>query len=187
VTGSARPDAARGDALEVRVRAAVAAEFQAIPTIHLESRKLFIEAGRPEVEHMKVVDQALIERAAGQDGLLVAEVAGEVVGFALCERFADIAHLHQMSVLPQHTGVGLGSRLLEELAARCTHRGDHTMTLITYIDVPWNRPFYRRHSFEDTDPTPHLTTLLRVEAERGVDVRRRVAMSRTLCINPGRH
>ncbi|MCY1459367.1 ribosomal-protein-alanine acetyltransferase [compost metagenome] len=74
--------------------------------------------------------------------------AGRIVGFA-CARLADQAlHLHEISVRQEAQGQGVGRRLLQQVvdAGRCA--GVRELTLTTFVDVPWNAPFYARFGFE---------------------------------------
>jgi GNAT superfamily N-acetyltransferase len=70
------------------------------------------------------------------------------VGFA-CARLADHAlHLHEISVRQEAQGQGVGRQLLQQVvdAGRCA--GVRELTLTTFVDVPWNAPFYARFGFE---------------------------------------
>lgn len=166
------------------MRAARADDISTIPDIHSASRRLFTDIGQDEFVDVGVVDGPLIATSLAQGGLLVVEVWNELVGFALCERFAETSHLHQMSVLPEHTGRGIGSRLLQALVAHRAEHGDRQMTLVTYSDIPWNRPFYLKHGFGDIEAPPHIELLLHAEAMEGIDLSRRVVMSLSLTDDP---
>ena len=76
------------------------------------------------------------------------DTAGRIVGFA-CARLADQAlHLHEISVCQEAQGQGVGRRLLQQVvdAGRCA--GVRDLTLTTFVNVPWNAPFYARFGFE---------------------------------------
>jgi GNAT superfamily N-acetyltransferase len=135
---------------------------------------------RAEILRLAPLARLLFERALLEDGA----AGGRDVGFGLMERAADGGgHLHQLSVLPDAGRRGFGTLLLEHLVARARGRGRTAMTLITYADVPWNRPFYERRGFAvlDADALPsHVEAQLREERLAGLDPGRRVAMAREL-------
>lgn len=53
----------------------------------------------------------------------------------------------QVSVHPTHARQGLGKMLLDTVAAWAEQRRPTAITLTTYSDVPWNRPYYERLGF----------------------------------------
>jgi len=111
----------------------------------------------------------------------VAERDGAVCGYALADIVDGTAHLEQVTVHPDHGRQGIGRRLIEAVAGWAADRGDRSMTLLTFRDVPWNGPYYRRLGFADVadgDLGPELAALRRHEAELGLDVSIRGAMRR---------
>ncbi|ANH40302.1 acetyltransferase [Nocardioides dokdonensis FR1436] len=113
------------------------------------------------------------ERAAEPGHLLVATSDREVVGFAHVLVLEDghdrIAHLEQVSVLPEHGRRGLGARLVRAAAEEARWDGFDRLTLCTYRDVPWNAPFYARIGFEVVEPRGVLGELRDRERSRGLD------------------
>ncbi|MHB2051238.1 GNAT family N-acetyltransferase [Pseudomonas sp. VEM90] len=97
----------------------------------------------------EVMDGAAHRAFVEEGGSWVAQdAAGCIVGFA-CARLADQAlHLHEISVRQEAQGQGVGRRLLQQVvdAGRCA--GVRELTLTTFVDVPWNAPFYARFGFE---------------------------------------
>ncbi|HBK51358.1 MAG TPA: N-acetyltransferase [Pseudomonas sp.] len=97
----------------------------------------------------EVMDCATHRAFVEAGGSWVAEdPAGHIVGFA-CARLADQAlHLHEISVRQEAQGQGVGRRLLQQVvdAGRCA--GVRDLTLTTFVNVPWNAPFYARFGFE---------------------------------------
>ncbi len=112
--------------------------------------------------------------------VLVAEDASRVVGFARLEVVDGEAHLEQLSVLPDATGRGVGTALLDASVGWAARAGHDAVTVCTFADVPWNGPFYARRGFQPlTDLTPGLRTLRETERHLGLDgVGRRVVMRR---------
>lgn len=122
---------------------------------------------------------------AQRDGhLWVALADDRPVGFAhveLLER--DAVHLEELDVHPDHGRRGLGTKLVQHVCAWAAAQGRAFVTLTTFADVPWNRPFYARLGFHVIAPE-HLSASLRSvvasEAGRGLDPSRRVVMKRRI-------
>lgn len=138
------------------------------------------------------------ERAAEPGFILV--VGQPAVGFAhvieLSPEDRSRVHLEQLSVLPDAARHGLGTMLLLAALGVALERGHDQITLMTYADVPWNRPWYARHGFREIDlarlagtaerdTARLLEPLRRTEARLGLERHgRRVAMIRTLVDEP---
>lgn len=93
------------------------------------------------------------------------------------------AHIEQVSVHPRAAGRGLGRALIETAAVWARQHGLKALTLTTYQDVPWNRPYYERLGFQivdDAHMTPGLRRLRAQEAAAGLDQWPRVVMHRSL-------
>ena len=88
-------------------------------------------------------------------------------------------HIVEMDVLPSHGRLGIGSRLLEHAVAKCKVLGARETTLTTFLNIPWNAPFYAQHGFRrvsNVSHFPHLDQALQRESTRGLG--ERVAMYR---------
>ncbi|MFE6733250.1 GNAT family N-acetyltransferase [Microbacterium sp. NPDC057650] len=93
------------------------------------------------------------ERAAEPGFLLVGEVDGRVVGFAHVLEPDGKVHLEQVAVLPRFGRRGFGRRLVEEALRVAAGHGHQEITLRTYVDVPWNAPFYASCGFRRSEPS----------------------------------
>jgi len=114
--------------------------------------------------------------------LLVAAVAGEVVGFAHVTDQDGHAHLEQLSVLPEHGRRGIGSALVQAAMEEARWAGYDDMSLCTYRDVPFNGPFYARLGFAEVERLEaYQQRLHEHEIALGLDANGvRVVMSRRL-------
>jgi len=119
--------------------------------------------------------------AEGAAHVWVAEDGGAVVGFIAVDVVDRCAHVEELSVHPDHEGRGHGSALLDEVARWAADEGLAGVTLTTYRDVQWNRPFYERRGFRvlaDDELTPGLRQVVAHEATIGLDPDLRVVMRR---------
>ena len=84
---------------------------------------------------------------------------------------------------PCHARQGIGRRLIDHAAAWARAHELRSLTLTTYLDVPWNAPYYRRLGFRHLSPdeeTPGLRMIKRRERAAGLEVWPRTSMSRRL-------
>ena len=124
-----------------------------------------------------------LNEATQRGHLWVATCDGEVVGFAQAMVLDGIAHLDEIDVVPAHTGKGVGSRLIETVCRWARTAGYPSVTLSTFRDVPWNRPFYERRGFHVVDERalpPQHVALVATERSRGLRTDLRVVMERPL-------
>jgi hypothetical protein len=76
---------------------------------------------------------------------------------------------------------GIGATLIEAVAWWAQQQGFDAMTLMTFRDVPWSRPYYERLGFRVVDEaqlTSGLRKLQAHEATLGINRWPRVAMRR---------
>jgi GNAT superfamily N-acetyltransferase len=109
------------------------------------------------------------------------------VAYLLVQVIDASAHIEQVSVHPRAARQGLGHDLIETAACWARQHGLKALTLTTYRDVPWNRPYYERLGFQivdDADITPGLRRLRAQEAAAGLDQWPRVVMQRSLNADP---
>jgi GNAT superfamily N-acetyltransferase len=105
------------------------------------------------------------------------------VAYLLADVVDGCAHLEQVSVHPDRARQRLGQELLEHLTTWARERRLAATTLTTYVDVPWNGPYYERLGFRflgDEELTPGLRRIRRAEADRGLDRWPRAAMRREI-------
>jgi GNAT superfamily N-acetyltransferase len=110
-------------------------------------------------------------RSADPGFMLLADgdTTGKPLGFAHVLEVDTIAHLEQLSVLPEFGRRGYGRRLVRAAAHEAHLRGHKQLTLRTFADVPWNAPFYKKCGFAETEPeTPFHLDLLVAEEKLGL-------------------
>ena len=158
------------------------AEF--LPAIELAAGQLFrtIE-GLDGVAGMHAIPADHQRRYIRKGHCLVAEVEGERIGFLSTEPCGRELSIREFSVHPDWQGQGVGSVMLRACGIDARNAGFSAITLTTFVDVPWNAPFYSRHGFvriEDPDAHPRLRDEIETEVAHGLPRERRCAMIRFL-------
>ncbi|SOE04201.1 GNAT family N-acetyltransferase [Blastococcus haudaquaticus] len=105
------------------------------------------------------------------------------VAYLLADLVDGCAHLEQVSVHPEQAHRRLGRELLDHLTAWAGEHGLPALTLTTFVDVPWNGPYYERLGFRflaEAELTPELRRIRRAGADHGLDRWPRAAMRREL-------
>jgi GNAT superfamily N-acetyltransferase len=93
------------------------------------------------------------------------------------------AHIDQVSVHPDHARRRIGAKLIDHLAHWARQRKMSELTLTTFVDVPWNAPYYRRLGFRPLTPdeeTPGLRAIRLAEQTRSLDRYPRQCMTLSL-------
>ena len=159
----------------VDIRVAGPADLAEIPTIDERAEAIFRVAGY--ALPARAFDDAALDCAR-----LVLVVDDPPAGFVWVDELDDEAHLRELSVLPRAMRRGHGSRLLEAACRWASEQGYPAMTLTTFVDVPWNAPFYAARGFVTVDaPGPELQAVRERERLAGLDaVGPRVVMRREL-------
>jgi GNAT superfamily N-acetyltransferase len=109
--------------------------------------------------------------------------ANRSVGYLLVGVLDGAAHIDQVSVHPDHARKGIGRELIERAAAWALAHGYRSLTLTTYVDVPWNGPYYERLGFRylsRDEETAGLRAIRAHEREIGLDIWARTSMARRL-------
>ena len=104
------------------------------------------------------------------------------VGYSFAYPVEDTIYVAQLSVHRDHQRRGLGTALLDTVEAWAAKEGLGALSLVTYTDVPWNAPWYRRIGFVDV-PAMALSSGLHNLLERALadgSEWRRSLMCRTL-------
>ncbi|PSP75842.1 N-acetyltransferase [Halobacteriales archaeon QS_1_68_20] len=95
--------------------------------------------------------EAEIDR--GDAAVLVAERAGEIVGFTHAAWSGDEGDVMRVYVDPDHRGQGVGSALLESAVATLFERDVAEVRAMVLADNDPGNEFYRSHGFEREEET----------------------------------
>lgn len=174
-------DAVKKATPDYEIRHADPETLEFLPAIEVAAARIFpVEDLAPEL-YEEGPPVAFFEQAARRGRLwtAVARTSGQPVGFALATVVDGSAHLYEMDVHPDHGRHGLGTALVDAVAAWARKKRFPCVTLTTFRHLPWNAPFYRRLGFAEIPPaelTPELLKLLEQEVQHGLDGAKRVAM-----------
>ena len=168
-----------------RIRTARPADAAQLPAVERSAGRAFLalpslewlagDAGQPVERHRDWID--------GGYALVAVDEDDAPVGFLSAERQGDTLHLWELSVCHAWQGRGIGRALLTQLIATARRRQVAVLTLTTFRDVAWNRPFYETLGFvtlAEPDLPAGLRRILAREAEHGLPPERRCAMRLTL-------
>lgn len=111
----------------------------------------------------------------------VADVDGEIVGYAIASVVDGEGHIDQLSVVPEMQRQGIGQSLLQAALGWSERERHPSVTLTTFVDVPWNGPWYERQGFRflrSDELGPELRAIRERERAAGLEIRPRAAMRR---------
>jgi ribosomal protein S18 acetylase RimI-like enzyme len=173
-------------ALPAPIRRARPDEIDAVVAADRAAGELFRAVGMPEVADDPPPPRAEYERFSRSGDLWVVPAgpadADPPVALALLEAVDGALHVEQLSVDPRWSRRGLGRALLDHASDLARADGQPAVTLTTFVDVPFNAPYYRRLGFEDVPEDelgPGLGAILAAERARFTGPRHaRVAMRR---------
>jgi GNAT superfamily N-acetyltransferase len=121
--------------------------------------------------------------ADGGRAFVAVDDGDEPAGYLLLEVVDGAAHIEQVSVHPDAGRRGFGTALMREAEAWARRNGFEAITLTTYVDVPWNGPYYERLGFRTLSPeeeTPGLRAIREHERAHGLDAWPRACMAKPI-------
>ncbi len=131
------------------IRLAEPVDIENLQQIERAANAIFAEFGMAEVAALPADSTEEFTRyiAAGRAWVETDGSAEIPVGFILVNVVDGAAHIDQVSVDPTQARRGIGRRLIEAVAAWARAAGLPALTLTTFVDVPWNAPYYERLGF----------------------------------------
>lgn len=162
------------------VRPTTAADIAALPDIERAAGQCFRQI--PELSWLAqgpVISARCHQHYLQQEMSWVVEHSGQPRGFLLAEAQDSTLFIVELSVHQASQGIGLGRRLLSDVAVEAKARSFTSLTLTTFRDVPWNAPWYARMGFEmlpETSLNDALRQKLAQEVAHGMAYESRCAM-----------
>ena len=166
------------------VRLARVGDLERLREIERLAGRLFAEIGMTLVAEDEPASVEELRAFVAEGRSFVAEapdLPGVPAGYLLVAEVDGVAHLEQVSVDPVYTGQQLGRLLVEQAVAWARDHDYPAITLTTFTDVEWNRPWYTRLGFSAVEPlTPGLRAISDHEKAHGLDRWPRAAMRREI-------
>ena len=162
------------------VRPARAGDAPELQEIERRAGERFRDIGMPEIaDDEPPALEVLVRYAAAGRSWVATDDADRPIGYVLVDAVDGCAHIEQVTVGPDHQGVGIGRALIDEVHRWAQERAMPAVTLTTFRAVPWNAPLYEHLGFrvvEESEIGPELRALRDDEAGHGLDPTQRVCM-----------
>jgi GNAT superfamily N-acetyltransferase len=172
----------------IPIRPAHADELVLLQAIEVAAGTLFVHVG---MSYISDHDPPSLDRLEGyrQAGRAWVATTGDdrPVAYLIADVLDGNAHIEQVSVHPDFGRQGIGRSLIDGAETWAVDRGLRAVTLTTFADVPWNRPYYARCGFitmEEADMGPELARRWIEETGHGLSRHPRVAMIRPATWQP---
>lgn len=144
----------------MRIRPLGPADSRAVRCIEREAGVAFAQIGMTAVAGMPVVSMdELAELCAAGRSHVAADELDRPLAFLLSSIVDGCAHIEEVSVDPAAARRGIGGALIEHLVRIAGAEGLAFVTLTTFLEVPWNAPYYRRLGFVAVEPSAHGSQL----------------------------
>jgi ribosomal protein S18 acetylase RimI-like enzyme len=165
------------------LRTARKEDLPKLAAVERRSSQLFADTPHAFLVGAPTLSMGILTQQHALGAVWVVTHDDEPVGFAVAGEHGGDGYLYEIDVDPAHGQRGLGRRLMDAAFEWARAAGYDTMTLSTFVDVPWNAPFYETLGFRtvpDADHTPAMIETRFFEAKAGFLVDRRVFMRRSL-------
>jgi len=172
--------------MSIIIRPAEPDEFSKLGDIERSAGELFRDHGMSDIAEGSVVPPEFAISFARYGAALVAEVEGNLAGFAFGASYDVHAHLYEVSVARAFQGKGIGRKLVDAIIEWANSKSFQAITLSTFSDVAWNAPFYETLGFRKLDAhewTPAFHVLRAHEEDAGLDIDRRCFMRKELSVH----
>jgi GNAT superfamily N-acetyltransferase len=165
-----------------RIRPATPDDALAEQAIERAAGARFRTVGMADIaDHEPDSVDALARYATSGRSWVAVDDDGDPLGYVLVDDLDGNAHVEQISVGPEHQGLGVARALLDEVDRWAAAEGRPALTLTTFTAVAWNRPLYEHLGFRvlaDGELGPGLRARRDEEAGHGLDPATRVCMRR---------
>jgi ribosomal protein S18 acetylase RimI-like enzyme len=170
--------------MPVAIRSVRPDEAAQLRAVERDAGERFRTVGLAAIADNEPTSEAFIA-AIRTHGVALCAVDGDdrPVGFLLAGQLDQALHVYELSVDTASGGRGIGRRLMSEVTEAARRHGIAALTLATFRDVPWNRPFYERLGFVEVLPldwSPAFHLLHAAERLSGLPTERRLFMRKEL-------
>ncbi|SMH29287.1 GNAT family N-acetyltransferase [Mesorhizobium australicum] len=134
------------------IRRAAAEDIDAMLTIGERADRLFAEHGFPQIAALPPTPRSEFHRFVTDNDAWLALWHDVPAGFAVAGQAAGEYWLKEIAVDPARGRRGVGGALLSTVIDHARAGGASRVFLSTFLDVPFNRPFYERRGFTVIEP-----------------------------------
>ena len=165
------------------IRPASPDEVDQLRDVEVDAGRRFRDVGLAAIadDDPPPVDELLECIVGGR--LWVAADAETIVGYVMVSVVDGAGHVDQVSVRTSAAGRGVGRALMDQAHDWARSSGLTAMTLTTFVEVPFNGPYYQRLGYEvvpEAELGPELAAIRAAEIAAGLDLSPRAAMRRSL-------
>lgn len=131
------------------IRPALSSDLPLIPQIEYQAGQIFRAVGMDAIadDAPPTIDSLAHYASAGRLWVAVScSDSAAPIAYLTADLLASdgLAHVAQVTVLPEHARRGIGASLLRYLELWAREMKLRGVSLTTFRDVPWNRPMYER-------------------------------------------
>jgi GNAT superfamily N-acetyltransferase len=161
------------------IRRSVMGDISELRDVEVDAGQMFRSVGLDVVAEDDPPTAEAIAEHIGRATAWTAVLDSAVAGYVLASVVDGEGHLDQVSVRRAAAGRGIGSRLIDQVCRWAAGEGYDAVSLTTFVEVPWNGPYYERLGFralEDASCGPQLMAIRQAERRSGIEAAPRTAM-----------
>lgn len=166
------------------IRMALERDLAFLLYIEREAAQIFEQTPYAFIKDSETLPIKAFQTHLQQGELCVAvDEADLPVGFAIVSEIDNCAYLKEIDVCLAFMRRGIGSQLVEFACKMARVKKYNRIYLSTFIDVPWNAPFYTKLGFaivDESQLSPGFQQLRQKEVDPGFIGEKRVIMRREL-------
>ena len=163
-----------------RIRLAEFAELSLLNDLENAAALIFQDTNYASEINQAPLSLELLQKQQKQGLVWVAaKDNNQLVGFAVVLIIDKSPHLHELSVIPEYSRQGIGTKLTHTIIKWAKLKNFTQLTLSTFRDIPWNAPFYCKLGFSainQSDISPGLENIRNQETQAGLPIDERVLM-----------
>ena len=156
-------------------------DFARVQEIERDAGGLFLPIGMPEIADDEPPGIESLAEYAEAGRAWVIDLPEEVAAYVLVDVVDRAGHIEQVTVATRYARRRLGALLIDRVQDWAGRRGLAKLTLTTFRDVAWNRPYYERLGFREVPEDeigPEMAQIVAHEREHGLWRWPRVVMAR---------
>jgi len=137
--------------MTIRIRLATESDVPMLEKVEQSAAKAF--DGSKGFAASRAVDPALLFKLCTNRTLWVAANEQNMpVGFLACYPLDGFLYVHEISVMQEYQGHGIGRRLMNTVEQYALDQSLPYIGLTTYRDIRWNGPFYKSLGYKEVAP-----------------------------------